>query len=142
MADEAAGQKPLPIVSFLKIPDSGEPYLEGQRCSTCSKVFLGERAVCSACGARGSLKPFRLGSRGTLYVYSIVHRSFPGIETPYVSAVVDLEGGGTVKGNLVGIDPHPEKIKMGMPVEVVFRIAPRKDAEGNEYLIYCFQPRA
>ena len=27
---------------------------------------------------------------------------------PYVSSIVDLEGGGTVKGNLVGIDPDPE----------------------------------
>jgi hypothetical protein len=31
---------------------------------------------------------------------------------------------------------------MGMPVQVVYRIAPRKDAAGNEYLTYYFQPRA
>ena len=30
---------------------------------------------------------------------------------------------------------------MGMPVEVVYRKAPRKDAEGNEYLTYYFQPK-
>jgi len=54
--------------------------------------------------------------------------------------VVDLEGGGTVKGNLIGIDPDPKKIKMGMKVEVVYKIAPRKDREGNEYLTYYFQP--
>jgi uncharacterized OB-fold protein len=64
------------------------------------------------------------------------------VEVPYVSAIVDLEGGGTVKGNLVGIDPDPEKVKMGMPVQVVYRIAPRKDAEGHEYLTYYFEPRA
>ena len=70
-----------------------------------------------------------------------MHRSFPGIAVPYVSAIVDLDGGGTVKGNLVGIEPDPGKIQMGMPVEVVYRVAPTKDREGNEYLSYSFQPR-
>jgi len=28
-----------------------------------------------------------------------------------------------------------------MPVEVIFRVAPIKDREGNEYLTYYFQPR-
>jgi uncharacterized OB-fold protein len=40
---------------------------------------------------------------GTLYAYSIVHRSFPGIEVPYVSAIVDLDGGGTVEGARLGM---------------------------------------
>ena len=47
-----------------------------------------------------------------------------------------------MKGNLIGIDPDPEKIRMGMPVEVVYKIAPAKDVEGNEYLTYYFQPRS
>lgn len=143
MADaKPATGGPLPVVSFLKIPQGGEPYLEGQRCKSCGAVFLGERAVCSKCGTRGQIEPKKLSNKGTLYVYSIVHRSFPGIEVPYVSAVVDLEGGGTVKGNLIGIEPTPEKVKMGMPVEVTYKIAPRKDKEGNEYLTYYFQPRS
>ena len=141
MSEAAAAQKkPLPVVPFLKIPEQGDPYLEGQRCQSCKAVFLGERAVCSSCGTRGKLSAEKLANKGELYVYSITYRSFPGIETPYVSAVVDLAGGGTVKGNLVGIDPDPKKIKMGMPVEVIYKIAPRKDREGNEYLTYYFQP--
>jgi uncharacterized OB-fold protein len=142
MPEASPARKPLPVVSFLKIPEQGDPYLEGQRCQACSAIFLGERAVCSKCGARGRFEPKRLSNRGVLHVYSIVHRSFPGIETPYVSAVVDLEGGGTLKGNLIHVEPTPEKVKMGMPVEVLFRVAPQKDKEGNEYLAYYFQPRA
>ena len=131
----------LPAVPYLKIPDGGDPFLEGQKCGECGAIFLGERAVCSKCGARGKLSAKRLASKGSLYVYSIVHRSFPGIDTPYVSAIVDLEGGGTVKGNLINIEPDPEKIELGMPVEVVFADAlGRKDKEGNRYLSYFFQP--
>lgn len=136
----AAAKKPLPVVPFLKIPEKGEPYLEGVRCSACKSVFLGTRDVCAKCGARKQLEATKLSNKGELYVFSITYRSFPGIETPYVSAVVDLEGGGTVKGNLIGIEPDPKKIKMGMKVDVVYQIAPRKDREGNEYLTYYFQP--
>ena len=139
---EEAKKGPLPVVPYHKIPESGDPYLEGQRCQSCGAIFLGERDTCSKCGARGKLEPERLPNQGELYVYSIVHRSFPGIEVPYVSAVVDLEGGATVKGNLINVDPDPKKISFGMPVEVVYQIAPRKDAEGNEYLTYYFQPRS
>jgi uncharacterized OB-fold protein len=138
-----SAKKPLPVVDFLKIPDSGEPYLEGHVCQACGAIFLGERAVCSKCGTRDRMQAKPLSNRGQLYVYSIVHRSFPGVEVPYVSAVVDLEGGGTVKGNLIGVEPDPEKIRPGMPVEVVYRDAlGRKDREGNSYLSYFFQPRA
>jgi uncharacterized OB-fold protein len=137
-----AAKKPLPVVDFLKLPDGGDPYIEGQKCKACGAVFVGERSHCSKCGTRDSMQAARLSNLGHLYVYSIVHRSFPGVEVPYVSAVVDLEGGGTIKGNLINVEPSPEKIKLGMPVEVVFKDAlGRKDREGNSYVSYFFQPR-
>jgi uncharacterized protein len=140
MAEAAPG--PRPIVSFLKLPAGRPPYLEGQKCKACGAIFLGERNTCSKCGKSGSFEARELSNRGELYVFSIVYRSFPGIEVPYISAIVDLEGGGTIKGNLIGIDPDPAKIRMGMPVEVIYQIAPRKDRDGNEYMTYYFQPRA
>jgi uncharacterized OB-fold protein len=135
-------EKPaLPVVPFLKIPDGGEPYLEGCVCTRCNTTFLGERAACSKCGARDQLELRKLSNRGTLYAYSIVHRSFPGVAVPYVSAIVDLEGGGSVKGNLIDVEPNPKKIPFGMPVELVYKDAlGRKDGEGNSYLSYFFQP--
>jgi uncharacterized OB-fold protein len=139
-AESATAEKPLPAVSFLKGIAEGDPHLEGTKCGACGAIFLDDRTVCSKCMARDQMSHVRLADSGTLYVFSIVHRSFPGIPTPYVSAVVDLDGGGTVKGNLIGIDPDPDKIKMGMPVKVVYREAPVKDAKGNTYLAYYFEP--
>jgi uncharacterized OB-fold protein len=141
MPEGAAAPGPLPIVSFLKIPPKGDPHLEGLQCRQCKAIFLGERPACASCGARDALVPKKLANTGKLYVYTIVYRSFPGVAVPYVSAIVDLDGGGTVKGNLVGVEPDPRKIQMGMPVEVVYGIAPTKDREGNEYLTYSFKPR-
>ncbi len=142
MADTNANGKLLPIVPFLKIPDDGDPYLEGHTCGDCGAVFLGSRESCAKCGGSGNFQAKPLSNHGELYVFSVVFRSFPGIDVPYVSAIVDLEGGGTVKGNLINAGVDPEKIAMGMPVEVVYQTAPRKDKEGNEYLMYSFQPRS
>jgi len=133
---------PLPAVPYLKIPDTGAPYLEGHKCGSCGAIFLGERNVCSKCAARDQMQAVKLAETGTLYSYSIVFRSFPGIEVPYVSAIVDLDDGTTIKGNLINIEPDPDVIKFGMPVEVVYDDAlGRKDKDGNSYLSYFFQPK-
>ena len=131
----------LPVVSYLKLPDDGNPYIEGHKCSNCGSVFLGERSVCSNCSSTDTMEAVKLNNKGKLYSYSIVFRSFPGIEVPYISAIVDLDGGGTIKGNLIECEPDPEKIKFDMPVEVVFDDAlGRKDADGNSYISYFFKP--
>jgi|SRR5580658_5613581 uncharacterized OB-fold protein len=140
MPEAEAATKPLPVVSFLKIPAEGEPYLEGQRCEACGETFLGERLVCAACGTRGKIKAVKLASKGKLYNYTVVHRNFPGVPVPFISAIVDLDGGGCLKGNLVDMVPSPEAIKFDMPVNVVFRDAGRKDKDGNSYLSYFFVP--
>ena len=142
MAEETAATGPIPVVPYLKIPGEGAPYLEGHECKSCGAIFLGDRTTCSSCGKSDGFSSKKLSDKGELYVFSIVHRSFPGVEVPYVSVIVDLDGGGTVKGNLINIDPDPNVIKMGMPVETVYKIAPQKDKAGNEYLTYYFQPRS
>ena len=62
MAEQAAAEGLLPVVSFLKIPEQGDPYLEGHRCRQCSAVFLGERNVCSNCATRDQIEPIKLSN--------------------------------------------------------------------------------
>ena len=84
-----------------------------------------------------------LPNSGKLYSSSIVYRSFPGIDVPYISAIVDLDDGTAIKGNLINVEPEPENIEFDMPVDVVFADAlGRKDADGNSYLSYFFQPKS
>ncbi len=135
MADQ-----PLPIVPYLKLPESGDPYLEGFKCSKCDAVTLKRRTACAKCGGRDSVAPHRLAETGVLNAFSIVHRSFPGIEVPFVSAIADLDGGGSVKTNLIGLEPDPAKVTPGMRVEICYEIAPRKDAEGREYMTFYLRP--
>jgi|TARA_B110000305_G_scaffold241918_1_gene318352 hypothetical protein len=131
----------LPAVDYLIIPEKGNPYLEGHQCEACDAIYIGERSVCSKCFARDKISKIKLNNSGVLYSYSIVYRSFPGIDVPYISALVDLDGGGTIKGNLIKVDPSPENIEFGMKVKVVYEDAlGRKDADGNSYLSYFFEP--
>jgi len=55
----------------------------------------------------------------------IIRRNCPAIpafrdRTPYVTAIVELEGGARMPTNLVDVEPDPAVIKVGMAVEVVF----------------------
>lgn len=128
----------LPAVPFLR--NAGEPYLEGIRCTVCGEVLIGAHKACPACGARGSLQPMRLANQGVLHSYSIVHRSFPGVVVPFVSAVVALDGGGFLKGTLVDVKPAPEAVWVGRRVAVAYREAGRTDAQERRYLTYVFVP--
>ena len=144
MSAAGAAVKPAPttkgVVPFLKIPKDGEPYLAGSKCSKCGEVVAGTRDTCGKCGARKGVEHVKLGKTGKLYNFTVVHRNFPGVPVPFISAIVDVDGGGTLKGNLLEVEPDPAKIKFDMPVKVVFRDAGRKDKEGNSYLAYFFVP--
>ena len=77
-------------------------------------------------------------TEGELRAFTIVHRAAPGVPTPYVSAVVDLEGGGVVKANLVNVDPDPDNIKLGMPVRLTTFVAGTDD-DGTEAIAFGFE---
>lgn len=130
-------QAPQALGSFIRTDEMGKPFLQGYKCSRCAEVLLEHRRGCPNCAALGSLDTCRLSDTGRLFTYSIVHRSFPGIATPFVSAVVKLDGGGFIKGNLIGVDPVPEKIKFDMPVRVEFD---NVDVGETNVLRYVFVP--
>jgi uncharacterized OB-fold protein len=129
-----------PATSYTRIDADGTPYLEGSRCDACGAVFLGSRENCGRCGARRRMQAMRMGERGRLYNYTIVYRSYPGIRVPFISAIVDLDGGGAVKGNLIDVEPDPKHLSFGMPVKMVFRGAETASAEGAGYVAHFFIP--
>ena len=63
--------------------------------------------------------------KGIIHTFSIVHRGpTPPFrdKAPYVPVIVELEEGPRMPSNLVIEDPQPEKIKIGMAVEVIFEV--------------------
>jgi uncharacterized OB-fold protein len=60
---------------------------------------------------------------------------------PYISAIVDLDGGGTIKGNLINVKPDSKNISFDLRVRIIFKDAlGRKDKDGNSYISYFFKP--
>jgi|SRR5580704_13087763 uncharacterized OB-fold protein len=129
-----------PATSYTRVRDDGSAYLEGSKCRACGTRFLGKRENCARCGARGFIETYSLGEHGHLYNYTIVYRSYPGIKVPFISAIVDLDDGTVVKGNLLDIEPDPSALAFGMPVKMVFRGAELANAEGLGYLAHFFVP--
>lgn len=129
----------LPMVEYL-ILDEGEPHLVANVCASCGAEYLDRRNACARCGAR-QFERQRLANEGVVRTFSIVHRAAKGVPAPYVSAVIDLEGGGRVKSNIVGTDPDPEHVKLGMKVRLTTYVAATDD-RGTEAVAFGYEPIA
>ncbi|TWP54137.1 DNA-binding protein [Lentzea tibetensis] len=87
-----------------------------QRCGGCGLLRHPPGPMCPECGAT---KPKYLVSEGRGEVYSYVvhhHPRVPGKEVPFVVALVELEEGVRMLGELTGA----AEVRVGLPVEVVF----------------------
>lgn len=130
----------LPALPIIGIGEEGVAFLTGSRCGHCGEIYPGERMACASCFAREGIEPIRLGSRGKLYNYTIIHRSYPGVPVPFVGAIVDLAGGGTLRGTLLDVDPDPAKLPYDLPVDIVFRDTGQKGPGGKPFVSYYFVP--
>jgi uncharacterized OB-fold protein len=144
MAEQAQTETdsgPRPIVAYFKLDP--KPHLVGSRCA-CGAVYLDpNRVACSKCGASGPFPQIDISTRGKVYVFSVIHQSFPGIKTPYVSAIVDLPEGVSVRTSLFDVDPEqaqkePQKL-FNLPVELTTYVA-AKDREGHDVVAFAFKP--
>lgn len=129
--------KQISMVEYLVL-DDGEPHLVASVCKECGATYWDRRNACAKCGKR-SFDRRKMPNDGELVSYSVVHRAAPNVPTPYVSAVVHLDGGGAVKANLVDMDPDPDQIKLGMRVRLKTFVA-GTDGEGNEAVAYGYAP--
>jgi len=129
----------LPMVDYLVL-DDGDPHIVANICQSCGAEYLDRRNACARCGAREFGRQ-RLANEGVVRTFSIVHRAAKGVPAPYVSAVVDLDGGGRVKSNIVGTEPDPEHVKLGMKVRLTTYVAATDD-RGTEAVAFGYEPIA
>lgn len=143
MTQQTATEKKInPIVPFLRIPDRypDEPaYLWGSRCQECGAAFLGDRVACGRCGSTGPFQEVRFSDEGQIYVFSVVHQTVPGLEAPYVAAIIDLPEGVSVRGNVYGLDPlKPSTDWFGKKVKM-FTEKVATDRDGNDVIAAKFR---
>jgi uncharacterized OB-fold protein len=129
--------KTIPIVDYLVL-DDGDPYLVANE-STESGALYFDRRNADAKTGRPGFRRKRVADTGVVRTFTIVHRAAPGVPTPYVSVVVNLDGGGVVKANLVNVEPSPDAVKFGMKVRLTTYVA-GVDDDGTEAIAFAYEP--
>lgn len=106
-----------------------------QRCGECGAAIFYPRTVCPNC-LSGELRFEDSTGRGVVYSFTVVYRAgAPGFEdeVPYTVAIVELDEGFRVMANIVACPP--ERVRVGLPVEVVFERRP------DDLVVPQFRPR-
>jgi len=126
----------IPLVEYLVLGD--DPHLEASECTACGARFFDRRNACASCSGT-DFRTVRVATDGEVRSFTIVSLAAPGIAVPFVAAVVDCDGT-SVRGNVVGVEPTPEHVRLGMKVRLTtFPIG--VDGEGTEAVGYGFTPQ-
>ncbi|MGD0766441.1 MAG: OB-fold domain-containing protein [Dehalococcoidia bacterium] len=97
-----------------------ELNFHGARCLKCGVVQYPPPRVCGECGTKDDIEDVKLARRGAVYTYTLDHLAGGQyLNVPIPRLVIDLEGGGRVFLEMT--DGDPQEVKVGLPVEVLFR---------------------
>ncbi len=136
--------KPLP-----NIDEDNRPFWDGLRrhellvfrCRTCGASYW-PAAYCRTCPAEpfyGNMAWVPASGRGTVFAFNIHRFAFhPGFadDLPYVYALITLAEGPNFGTNVIGCDLS--EVRIGMPVEVVYRdVVPE---EGEPFTLALVRP--
>jgi uncharacterized protein len=103
------------------------------RCNDCGYYIHPPSPRCPRCLSE-NVEPSPVSGRGRVYTYTVNRRAWsPGLEVPYVIAIVALEEQPDLRlmTNIVG--SSPDEVAIGMPVQVEFR-------EQGEAFVPVFRP--
>lgn len=118
---ETSKPDPFPTTTSLPFWHAARAgRLDLQFCTNCDRVVHYPRAICPHC--LGDLPEWRtVSGRGLIYSYTVVRRApSPAFaDVPYVVALVDLEEGVRMMGQVISA---PEDVRIGAPVEVAFEL--------------------
>lgn len=117
--------KPIPVPQqesdfYWEKAKEGELWL--RFCNDTGKAYFYPRDISPYCFSRNT-SWIKASGKATLFTYGIVHRApHPGFaaDVPFVTAIVELEEGPKMATNIVMDDPTPEKLQIGMALEVTF----------------------
>ncbi len=125
----------IPLVDYLVLGD--QPHLEAHECEACGARFFDRRNACAHCSGT-TFRPAAIPTEGEVRAFTIVAFAAPGIDVPYVAAVVDCAGT-SVRANLINVAPDPEHVHLGMKVRLA-TYPVGADSDGTEAIGFGFEP--
>jgi uncharacterized OB-fold protein len=98
----------------------GKNELRFQKCTKCGTWRHVPRPMCANCHSLES-EWVKVSGKGKIYCWTVVHQALDpafASEVPYAAVIIELDEGPRMISWVTGISP--DKLKVGMPVEVWF----------------------
>jgi uncharacterized OB-fold protein len=126
----------VPLVEYLVLGD--DPHLVANECTSCGARFFDRRNACAACGSDDGFRKVDVPTEGEVRAFTIVTFAAPGVPVPFVASVVDCDGT-SVRGNLVNVEPDPDRVSLGMKVRLT-TVPVGTNSAGTEAVGFGFEP--
>lgn len=125
----------VPLVDYLVLGD--QPHLVANECTQCGARYFDRRNACAGCFGT-EFRSVGVATQGEVRAFTIVSMAAPGIEVPFVSAVVDCDGT-SVRTNVINTPPDPDHVSLGMKVRLA--TYPMGDDENGTVAVgFGFEP--
>jgi len=115
--------------------------LEGTECPKCGKKYFPVRSVCPECHREsvGRMKNVKFSGKGKVFSHTVIHvgSSMFQMQTPYIMAIIELDEGPRIAGQIV--DCESKDVKIGMRVKSIFRKIGEDGKSGTIYYGYKFR---
>ena len=121
----------LSVPSFWRL-NKAKYGLVGAKCTSCGKLLFPPRTVCPGCGG-SKFEPTALADSGQILTWTVIHAAPEGFDAPYTVALVRLEDGVVVPGQVVG---DITNLGIGATVRATFR---RLNENKDGLLLYGFK---
>ncbi len=108
----------------------------GQRCPSCSNVYVPPRGCCAKCGVVTE-EEVDISGEAAIISFTIVHLPIPGssVEPPFVVAEILFDGADITTLHLVSDVPN-EEVRIGMRVEPVWKNKEEWDCSSENILYF------
>jgi uncharacterized OB-fold protein len=107
--------------------------LSGLKCSSCGEISAQPRLVCAGCGGQ-DLAAVELKGSGSIQTFTVNYVAAEGRESeaPYIVAIVELDDGPWIMGNLSGLKPEEATMDiMGRKVRMEGSASSRDNISGE-----------
>jgi uncharacterized OB-fold protein len=125
----------VPLVDYLVL--GADVHLEANECTSCHARFFDRRNACAQCFGTQFTKA-RISNSGVVRSFTIVTFAAPGVPVPFVAAIIDCDGT-SVRANLINVEPTPEKVTLGMKVQLA-TYSLGTDDNGAEAIGFGYEP--
>ena len=127
MTTQPPARMPLPLPTPTQENDfywekCKEHELWLRSCNACNDPYFYPRDMCPVCHSRDTTW-VQASGRGEVHAYAVVERpptpAFAG-EVPFVTALIKLEEGPILPTRIVGVEPVPDAVSIGMAGQIEF----------------------